>query len=62
MEHPKFNIGDTVYHNTPNSDEALVIEVIYSYLRNTHAYIVSTGFGVEYECAEHELTDEKTLF
>ena len=62
MMNPKFNIGETVYHSTPNSDSAIVIEVIYSYLLDRHSYVVSTGFGIEFECMEHELTDEKSLF
>ena len=62
MTRPKFNIGEKVYHNTPDSDEAIVVDILYSHLLDKTTYIVSTGFGAEFECMGHELTDEKLLF
>ena len=55
----KFNINDEVYHKTPDSEKAIVLDVIYSKLMRKYTYVVSTGWGQEYECEEFELTDEK---
>jgi hypothetical protein len=59
MKRPKFNIGDEVYHVTPESDKGIVIEVNYSYAFDANTYLVSLGFGVQHECAEHELSEDK---
>ena len=57
MNKPKFHIGQEVYHITPESDKGVIIEVNYSYAFGIHTYTVATGWGVQHECAEHELTE-----
>lgn len=59
MKKPKFQIGQEVYHITPESDTGVVIEINYSYAFNINTYTVATGWGVQHECAEHELSDSK---
>jgi hypothetical protein len=57
MKKPRFNIGDEVYHITPESDKAIVLDINYSYAFNVNTYTVGLGFGIQHECAEHELND-----
>lgn len=53
----KFNIGDLVYHISPESEKAVILDINYSFAFKTYIYTVSTGFGVTHECAEHELNE-----
>lgn len=55
----EFRIGETVYHATPDSDQGIILDVVYSQLMKKYTYIVSIGWGREFECEEFELTREK---
>lgn len=57
----EFRIGETVYHTTPDSIPAVILDVVYSQLMNKFTYVVSTGWGMEFECEEFELTRNKTF-
>lgn len=62
MNMPKFNIGDAVYHVTPDSDKGIVINIKYEYLTSLHEYQVA--FSADTESIwyyEHELTTTKTF-
>ena len=55
----EFRIGETVYHNTPNSEAGMIVDVNYSQLNDRYTYLVAVGWGGEFVCQEHELTREK---
>lgn len=58
----KFNIGDEVYHITPESDKGVVLDASYSLLYDKWEYKVT--FGVkdnDYWYHEHELQTNKTF-
>lgn len=57
----KFKIGDKVYHKTPDSERAIILDVIYSALMKKYTYVLSVGWGREFECEEFELTEEKVF-
>lgn len=57
----KFNIGDEVYHVTPESDKGIVVEVTYMFSVDKYAYTVATGWNTEYVCSEYELTSHKNF-
>jgi heat shock protein HspQ len=62
MKPPKFNIGSTVYHITPESDRGVVIDIKYSYLTNMNEYQVAFSFDKEsLWYYEHELSNNKTF-
>lgn len=58
FEH-KYKIGQEVYHTTPDSPIGLITDIRFSYCNNRPAYLVSVGFGEEFICEEHELTEDK---
>ena len=60
FEH-SFNIGDEVYHKTPDSDRGIIIDIKYSKLANKCQYVVSFG-RLEVDqilCYEFELSKTK---
>lgn len=62
MNRPKFNIGDKIYHITPESDLGVVLDCRYSMRENAWSYIVT--FGAEKESLlyyEDELSTSKTF-
>lgn len=62
MKKNKFNIGDKVYHITPESDQGVVLDCRYSIRENGWSYIVA--FGAERESLlyyEDELNQSKTF-
>lgn len=62
IQDPKFSIGDTVYHVTPESPKGIVLDVIYSFRTNLFDYVVT--FSAERESliySEHELSNHKTF-
>ena len=61
MKIPKYNIGDEVYHITPGSEKGVIIEITYSHAFNVLTYLVSLGYGIQHECAEHELSENITF-
>ena len=56
---PEFNIGDVVYHKTPESDAGVIVNIKYYTLTNIITYMVAIGFGREYECVAEELSASK---
>lgn len=60
IEH-KYDITDEVYHITPDSPKAVVVDWRFCRASNEVLYEVSVGFGQEYWCTERELTPEKTF-
>ncbi|WP_019540555.1 hypothetical protein [Proteiniphilum acetatigenes] len=62
MRNPKFNIGEKVYHITPDSDQGVVLDCRYSMREGSWSYIVT--FGAEKEALlyyEDELSTSKTF-
>lgn len=58
MKQPKYNIGDKVYHVTPESEQGMVLEAIYSLLHNRWLYRVTFGLrDNDYDYYEHELSE-----
>lgn len=58
MIQPKFNLGDKVYHITPESEQGTVLEATYSLLNNKWNYTVTFGLrDSDYRYYEHELSD-----
>lgn len=47
MKKNKFNIGEKVYHITPDSDQGVVLDCHYSMRENAWSYIVTFGFERE---------------
>ncbi len=41
MTNPKYNIGQSVYHVTPESDKGVVLDCIYSLRKNQWEYLVT---------------------
>jgi len=52
----RFDIGDEVYHVSPNSEKGIVIEITYVLSTKKYIYTVVTSWDNEYVCSEHELT------
>lgn len=62
MKQPKYNIGDVVYHITPESDAGVVLEATYSLLNNRWLYRVTFGIrDNEIDYYEHELVTTQTF-
>lgn len=62
MNKPKFQIGEKVYHVTPDSDQGIVLDCRYSMRENAWSYVVT--FGPEKESLiyyEDELSTSKTF-
>jgi len=59
MREPKFKIGDIVYHITPDSEPAAIVDIFYSYGGNSFSYVIAKGWSNEFVCKERELTDSK---
>lgn len=62
MRPNKFDIGERVFHITPESDCGVVIDIKYSYLTGLHEYLVT--FGAHSESLwyyEHELSKNKVF-
>lgn len=60
MKTPTFNIGERIYHITPESDQGVVLNIRYDYLNNLHEYLVTfsaTNESLWYY--EHELSKTK---
>ena len=59
MTLPQFNIGDTVYHVTPDSERGIIVDISYSYRTNLNKYLVSISFDKSEWCDEVELSYNK---
>lgn len=60
MREKKYNIGDKVFHITPESDQGVVLNIKYDYLTKLHEYLVT--FSAQSESLwyyEHELSTTK---
>jgi len=55
----EFNIGERIYHNTPESDEGLVLDVSYSKRYNQSKYMVVWNKNNEDWYLEDELIKNK---
>lgn len=61
MKEPIYKIGDRVYHITPDSDQGVVLDCMYSMRANAWTYLVA--FGPDKESLvyyEEELNSSKT--
>lgn len=47
MNTPKFQIGDIVYHATPDSPKGIVIDIKYGYRTREHEYRVAFAPDVD---------------
>lgn len=56
---PKFNIGQVVYYNLPESEEGLVIDIIYKVRPNQFEYLIGSSFGESHWADEVEISDHK---
>jgi len=61
MRRPKYNIGDKVYHVTPDSEQGIVVNVIYYFKTDEFVYQVAVGWSGSYYCDEKEISIEKTF-
>ena len=62
MKNRKYNIGDAVYHVTPESDKGIVINANYNLLFDLWTYQVSFSPNMEsLDYYEHELQETKTF-
>jgi len=61
MDGNRFDIGDEVYHITPESDKGIVVEVTYVFSTGKYHYTVATSWNTEYVCHEHEITAHKNF-
>lgn len=59
----KYEIGQPIYHVTPESAKGIIVDVSYSTLTDKVLYLVSFGrfSGDQVECYEHELSENKTF-
>lgn len=57
----EFRIGEKVYHVSGNSESGIVIDVAYSFLNERYTYLVAVGWGGEFVCQEHELSNQPTF-
>jgi len=58
----KYNIGEYVYHATPESDKGLIIDIHYSAIKGVKYEVVFGRLGNDnVYCYEHELSKEKSF-
>ena len=60
FEH-KFNIGDKIYHKTPESPQGIIVDISYLLSTGEVKYCVAQGFKDECWCVERELTKDKII-
>lgn len=58
---PRFEIGQDIYHKTPDSDKGIIIDIIYSILTGLITYSIAFGRNGsdQVDCFEHELSEDK---
>ena len=59
FEH-KFEIGQRVYHITPESPVGIIIDIKYTMMHGV-LYIVAYTYNDEATCYEHELSTERVI-
>ena len=57
----RFEIGQNIYHITPESPKGFIIDAVYSLLNNRWRYIVAFSINNETTCEEFELSENKIL-
>ena len=58
----EFNIGDEVYHKSPDSEKGIIVNIKHYVKSNLTTYLVATGFNNgEAECIAEELSYNKTF-
>ena len=57
----KYQIGDYIYHRTPESEKGLIIDISYSVRKQEINYLVAIGFNNEVWCLEGEIQSEKQV-
>ncbi len=61
MVTPEFKIGEKVYHDTTDSEQGIVTDIIYYYATKELLYKVAIGWSNEVFCRGFELTREKVF-
>lgn len=56
-----FDVGDEVYHITPDSPKAYILEWLYSSYSQQVKYKITSSIDNDLWCYEIELTTEKTF-
>lgn len=56
----RFNIGQEVYHITPESPKGIIIDILYYSESKEVRYAVVWNYNDESICKEIELTEDKT--
>ena len=56
----KFNIGDKVWLNIPESEVGIVADIIYRFSTKKYEYSICYGWGNYCSCEEYELRSSKT--
>ena len=59
MNKPKYNIGDKVYHVTPESPVGIILDIIYTYSDDSNDYVVTFSHNEQLRCVEHEISLNK---
>lgn len=62
MIKPRYNIGQQVYHATPESPTGIVLDCIYSVRKNEWEYLVSFGANEESLVYYEEEVSETKVF
>lgn len=57
----KFQIGQEVYHRSPDSDRGIIIDINYSYRTKLYKYLVSLSVDKSEWCDELELSESKVF-
>lgn len=55
----RFNLGDIVYHATPDSPQGIVLNARFSVLENLWEYMVTFGTASSLWYYSHELSNNK---
>lgn len=56
-----FNIGDLVYHKTPDSESGIITEISYYFSTKKYKYLVAISMVKSEWCEEIELSDTKVF-
>lgn len=57
----KFDIGDKVYHITPESSAGVIIDMSYKLATNELRYLIVTGWANEVWAIESEISRDKII-
>jgi len=59
IEEPKFELNQTVYHITPESEAGVIVNILYDFVLKKFSYNVTIGWEREVWCGEEELSETK---